>query len=58
MAHKRAPDVKTVLIQVPVSPKERKQFRELADSEHKSLAQLIRELLYRFLEDKQKGVAA
>lgn len=44
-------------IQVPVNSKEHKMFRDLAAAEHKSLAQLIRELLYRLAENK-KGIAA
>lgn len=58
MAQKRAPDLKQVAIQIRVSPKERKLFSELAASEHKSLGQLVRELLWaRHEEARKKAVA-
>lgn len=52
MAQRKAPDVRKLLIPVPVNAEERKKFQKLAADRHKSMAQLIRELLYRVLEGK------
>lgn len=59
MARERAPDVRTQRIPVPVNREELKKFKALAKSEHKSLAQLIREFLHsRYDEQQKKGIAA
>ncbi len=58
MAQKRAPDVKTLNLQARVTPKEYKMVNEVAEAEHKTISQLIRELLYSRLEQKRKGIAA
>ncbi len=57
MARKRAPNVKKVSIQVRVPKKDRDQFHEMAESEHKDLSDIIRDFLYSRLETKKQGAS-
>lgn len=51
--------MKTTVIQARVTARERELFEKLAEQEHAdSLASLIRQLLYRRIEERKKGIAA